>query len=548
MNPALSGMQRWPQLIAGIVSDQGQQRSNNEDLYLVDEEQGLFVVVDGVGGQTAGEEAARIAVDAISDRFEDPAGDTEERIREAIALANNRIYQRTESQPELRGMACVLTLAVVEGRTVTIGHVGDSRLYQIRNGHMKKITLDHSPVGESEDHGELSETAAMAHPRRNEVYRDIGSEPHQPGDVGFIDIFRTSLPYDAALLLSSDGLTDMLTRDQMLRIIASYDGDPHRIARDLVTAANEAGGKDNITVIFVPGMNFGASRRDSVTRRLPEAAGTAPPPAAGAYPVVAAHPAEPVLRVPAPALPPALSASPRRARPYRELMLRWRWLIAVAVLLLLAVPAWMFRRSWMPIVQLGPATLHVGAGREFDSIAAALTAAHQGDRILVSPGVYRENVNLKSGVALISSEPRKAEIHAGGIAVAAESVNDSRIDGFRILPAAIGDLEIGMQAQDASLRIENCDISRAAQAGVSIGGRSTVDLRGNFIHDNAAAGVRIADANTPNMQANRICDNGQDIVPLSPLADAANTTGSCAAAPDARSQRRVSPARPAKSP
>jgi PPM family protein phosphatase len=539
-------MHASPHLVAGIVTDPGQQRSNNEDLFHVDEEQGLFVVVDGVGGQAAGEEAARIAVDAIRDRFDDPAGDTEERIREAIALANNRIFQRAESRPELRGMGCVLTLAVVEGRTVTIGHVGDSRLYQIRNGRMNKITLDHSPVGESEDRGELSEAEAMAHPRRNEVYRDIGAEPHQPGDPGFIEIFRTSLPYDAALLLSSDGLTDMLTRDQMLRIIETYDGDPHRIARELVTAANDAGGKDNITVIFVPGSEFGAVHADKITRRLAPTPPREPLVASAATRPAATRASDPsILEASAPTPAPQPVSARRPA--YRDSIGRWRWLIVFSALLLaLAAVLWIVRPSWIPYAQPGPATLHVGAGRQFNSIAAALTAAHEGDRILVATGVYSENVTLKSGVALLSSEPRKAEIRAAGIALNAESVNNARISGFRILPAGIDNLEIGIRAQDASLRIDNCEISRAADAGVSIGGHSTVDLRDNFIHDNAAAGVRIADSNTPNMQANRICDNGQDIVPLSPLAASANTIGPCPALPDARSHPRSNPARPVK--
>ncbi len=173
---------------AGVATDPGQRRTNNEDLAFVNEREGIFAVVDGVGGEVAGEEAAKTAVEAIRFRFKDPGGDTEERIREAIALANNRIFQATQARPELTGMACVLTLAVIEGRTVTVGHVGDSRLYRIRDGRMEKITLDHSPVGEREDRNELTEAEAMSHPRRNEVYRDVGSEPHQPDDPGFASI------------------------------------------------------------------------------------------------------------------------------------------------------------------------------------------------------------------------------------------------------------------------------------------------------------------------------------------------------------------------
>src|ERR1035441_8557036 len=91
---------------------------------------------------------------------------------------------------ELRGMACVLTLAVVDSGEVVIGHVGDSRLYLIWNGAIRKLTSDHSPVGEEEDAGELTEEQAMLHPRRNEVFRDVGTRPHEAGDDGFIEIRR----------------------------------------------------------------------------------------------------------------------------------------------------------------------------------------------------------------------------------------------------------------------------------------------------------------------------------------------------------------------
>ena len=89
-------------------------------------------------------------------------------------------------------MACVLTVAVVDGGQATIGHVGDSRLYLLRRGEIKKITRDHSPVGSREDAGEISEAEAMSHPRRNEIFRDVGSAPHEPDEEGFIDITRSA--------------------------------------------------------------------------------------------------------------------------------------------------------------------------------------------------------------------------------------------------------------------------------------------------------------------------------------------------------------------
>ena len=103
-------------------------------------------------------------------------------------MANNEILRAARANPEWEGMACVLTLAVLENGSAVVGHVGDSRLYQIRRGEIRKITHDHSPVGEREDSGEIAEAEAMRHPRRNEVFRDVGSEEHAPDDPDFIEI------------------------------------------------------------------------------------------------------------------------------------------------------------------------------------------------------------------------------------------------------------------------------------------------------------------------------------------------------------------------
>ena len=117
-------------------------------------------------------------------------------------------------------MACVLTVAVIENGRAVIGHVGDTRLYKLRPDGIEKITQDHSPVGEREDAGELSEADAMRHPRRNEVYRDVGSEPHNAHDPDFIDIYEIPVEPDAALLICSDGLTDMVSLAAIGQIVA----------------------------------------------------------------------------------------------------------------------------------------------------------------------------------------------------------------------------------------------------------------------------------------------------------------------------------------
>jgi serine/threonine protein phosphatase PrpC len=238
--------------VSGAATDTGLLRERNEDRYWVDAERGVFLVVDGVGGHAAGELAAQTAVDVIRSS----ALDSEEEVRDAIARANNRIFELAGSHPELRGMACVLTLAAMVGEEIVIGHVGDSRLYLIWQGAIRKLTADHSPVGEDEDAGELTEEEAMFHPRRNEVFRDVGSRPRSAGDRDFIEIRRCRLHADAAILLCSDGLTDRLTAAQVREIVDRYDGDAAGVACDLVDAANQAGGNDNVTALFVAGPEF----------------------------------------------------------------------------------------------------------------------------------------------------------------------------------------------------------------------------------------------------------------------------------------------------
>jgi serine/threonine protein phosphatase PrpC len=259
-------------LSSGAATDTGLLRDRNEDRYFLDPGRGVFLVVDGVGGQAAGELAAQTAVEAIRESLSAPgAAPVEDRIRAAIAHANNRIFDLAQRSTGLAGMACVLTLAVVEDGRITIGHVGDSRLYLIWKGALRKLTCDHSPVGEGEDSGELTEAEAMLHPRRNEVFRDVGSRLREPADREFIEIRECRFRPDAAILLCSDGLTDQLTSAQMRDIVERYDGDAARTAADLVEAANQAGGKDNTTVLFVAGPEFrsrsGATRpRFSTTR------------------------------------------------------------------------------------------------------------------------------------------------------------------------------------------------------------------------------------------------------------------------------------------
>ena len=262
-----SSMRTANALKAAGDSHPGLQREVNEDRFHVDVSRGLFMVIDGVGGQAAGGKAADIAVTMLRTRLERETGPVDDRVREAIAIANNEIYRAARSRPEWKGMACVLTVVVVDDGRAIVGHVGDTRLYKLRGNRIEKVTNDHSPVGEREDAQEISEIEAMRHPRRNEVYRDVGSEPHQPDDPDFIDVHDIPFEPDAALLLCSDGLTDLVESSSLQQIVEQFAGQPQRVVKALIDAANAAGGKDNISAVYVEGDRFSPSSL-AITRRL----------------------------------------------------------------------------------------------------------------------------------------------------------------------------------------------------------------------------------------------------------------------------------------
>jgi len=255
-------------LSCGAATDIGLVRDRNEDRYWVDAEHGAYLVIDGVGGQAAGERAAEIAAATIAEALgRNVSMPAEERVRDAIACANRAIFEEAQTNPERNGMACVLTLALIEGTQATVGHVGDSRLYLLNGASIRKLTSDHSPVGELEDSGEIAEQEAMEHPRRNEVFRDVGSSAREAQDADFIEIRNSEIAPESALLLCTDGLSDHLTSREIREIAEEYDGDATGIARQLVEAAVTAGGRDNVTAIFVAGPKFRARSSATGPRR-----------------------------------------------------------------------------------------------------------------------------------------------------------------------------------------------------------------------------------------------------------------------------------------
>jgi serine/threonine protein phosphatase PrpC len=415
-------------------------------------------------------------VDRIRIRLERHTGSVEQRLREAITLANNAIYEAAQKHPEWKGMACVLTAAVIEGEQITAGHVGDSRLYKVKRGHIEKVTHDHSPVGEREDSGELSEAEAMQHPRRNEVYRDVGSAERTPDAEDFIEIFEMPFEPDSALLLCSDGLSDAVSSEKILRIIEANAGDRWATVRALISAANEVG-KDNVSAILVEGDAFAASlgrrsRREDGDGALNSSAGESTD-----RMVPAGH----VIQTP--------WYRGTRAYLFYGLLLG---VIAGAALGLFVQP-YVLQNRFAPGLRM----LVVATG---GSIARAVESARPGDSIRVAPGTYSEAVQLKAGVTLWSERLHKAIIKGP---VSAEGIQQARLEGFEIRGG-----DIGIQIKDSDVVLSRDDIGNGTGVGVEFSGNSRGAIFACVIHDNAGGGILVDDAAAPAIENNVIENNG----------------------------------------
>jgi protein phosphatase len=223
-------------------SDTGRKRRHNEDSYI--HSPPIFAVADGMGGALAGELASRLAVEAVERTGTDGADAAVDRVTSLVQAANQSVYERSRSDSSVSGMGTTMTLALVEGPTVTIGHVGDSRAYLVRGGELRQVTNDHSLVAELMRSGKLTAEEAEHHPQRSVITRALGTDP----DVD-VDTYIVEAEPGDVFLLCSDGLTSMVGNDAILRTIEERRGDLDGIARTLIDLANKGGGEDNITVV-----------------------------------------------------------------------------------------------------------------------------------------------------------------------------------------------------------------------------------------------------------------------------------------------------------
>ncbi|MBV9194755.1 MAG: Stp1/IreP family PP2C-type Ser/Thr phosphatase [Solirubrobacterales bacterium] len=232
-------------------TDTGRQRRDNEDSALA--RAPVFVVADGMGGAQAGEVASRIAIEAFEHGLPD-SGSEEERLAERVREANRQIHERSRSDHERAGMGTTLTAAYLGDGSLAIAHVGDSRAYMLRDGVLRRLTQDHSLVDELVRRGKLTEEQAAEHPQRSIITRALGPEPEVEVDTWS---YRTQA--GDVLLLCSDGLTSMVSEDRVAEILLAADT-LDRAADQLIAEANEAGGRDNITVVLFRVEDVGRDR------------------------------------------------------------------------------------------------------------------------------------------------------------------------------------------------------------------------------------------------------------------------------------------------
>jgi len=225
-------------IAAGVATDIGQVREGNEDSFLV--EAPLYAVADGMGGHRGGEVASQLALETVEARYGEGAP-----LEDAVRSANAAVFERSEADRAVAGMGTTITAVVVEPRSAHLVHVGDSRAYLLRAGALRQLTEDHTLVQRMIAAGEITPAEAEVHPHRSVVLRALGTDAQVALDVQDVGLLEGD-----RLLLCSDGLTTMITEEQIAAIAGATPA-PQEAADRLVRAANRAGGVDNITVVIL---------------------------------------------------------------------------------------------------------------------------------------------------------------------------------------------------------------------------------------------------------------------------------------------------------
>ena len=243
------------------LSDVGRRRKLNEDNFLVDRETNLYAVCDGMGGHNAGEVASKMAIETLESFIQKSHKEKEitwpygldvnlsfdgNRLKTAIKLANKRVWKAADNREDYTGMGTTLVAALVSGATMTVGSVGDSRCYLFRGGQLKQLTTDDSWVSAAWAEGILSSDEIDKHPLRNVITKAVGAKDGLEVEVGE----HTLQPGDV-VLVCSDGLHSMISDEQILAAVTPFPESLEEAAQKLIAAANEAGGKDNVSVVLL---------------------------------------------------------------------------------------------------------------------------------------------------------------------------------------------------------------------------------------------------------------------------------------------------------
>lgn len=234
-------------------SDLGKARELNEDSYFIskdDSELKLYLLADGMGGYNGGEIASKLAIESarkyITSNFEKISHDKEaiqELIKNSMEYANMVVYEKSKENKELEGMGTTLEICVIYGNRVYIGHIGDSRIYRIRKNIIRKLTKDHSYVEKLVEDGTITREEAENHPKKNMLMKALGCTAYIEPDITVKGFLK-----DDILLMSSDGLTNMIKNQEIYDIVRQ---DIEKASDNLVNRANDLGGYDNITVVII---------------------------------------------------------------------------------------------------------------------------------------------------------------------------------------------------------------------------------------------------------------------------------------------------------
>jgi protein phosphatase len=242
-------------------TDVGRKRKLNEDSYLVDPETHLYAVCDGMGGHNAGEVASKMAIESISAFIEKSHREKEitwpygldvnlsfdgNRLKTAIKLANKKVYKAADNREEYTGMGTTAVAALVSGNVMTVGSAGDSRCYLVRDGKLSQLTRDDSWVSAAWAEGILSAQEIEKHPLRNVITKAVGAK-----DTIDLDIVEHHFQNGDLAILCSDGLHSMISDEEIQKVLTPMPGSLTEAAQRLIDAANEAGGKDNVSVVLV---------------------------------------------------------------------------------------------------------------------------------------------------------------------------------------------------------------------------------------------------------------------------------------------------------